>query len=65
MKRVTYKHAMSFTSVSAVFVASSQFNPLYEFVNNDPRYADFIKTCNEWRMDKVTFKLTPTALPAA
>jgi len=37
---------------------------LYEFVNNDPRYADFIKTCGEWRLNKITFKLTPYNLPS-
>ena len=48
----------SITNVAAL--ATYTFIPSYEFVNSDSRYADFIKTCDEWRLKTVRIKLTPT-----
>lgn len=49
--------------VAAANLASLQFNAVYEFVN-DTRYTEFIKTCNEWRADKINFKVSPVIFAA-
>ena len=35
------------------------FNPVYDFVVGDSRYADFVKTCNEWRVKQIKIKFFP------
>lgn len=65
VKVVTYKFYKSFVVTAASNLSSYQLNPVYEFVNNDPRYADFIKTCNEWRVMDVRFKVTPVNILSA
>lgn len=44
---------------------SYTFNPVYDFVNNDSRYASFVTTCNEWRVAKAAMKLMPSSIPQA
>jgi len=32
---------------------------VHDFVTTDPRYANFVKTCNEWRVGKAQVKVMP------
>ena len=63
-KVVTFKGYSAVTLTSASNVQSFTLNPLYEFVNNDSRYASFIKTVDEWRLKTIRCKVTPVSIAA-
>lgn len=65
VKRVVYKLYKSVPTVSVANLSSVQLNPVHDFVTNDTRYADFIKTCNEWRVASVSYKITPNNVLSA
>lgn len=60
--KVTYKYN-NYAGITCVAnTASLTINPVYEFVNSDARYANFIKTCNEWRVAAIKMKMIPFTL---